>query len=133
VENVPATPLIAAAFTIVLGNKKMLIRVNDDEELELPGLVIASEEKAVQSIQDLMKKMGLDGFPQQTLYLTKIQTSSSKTKKTPAFIRVVPLEKTLSLNFPKAKFKPVLKVECDDQATALTRVVAQWLILKFEA
>ena len=126
--NVPATPLLAAAFTIVVSNKKMLIRENEDGELELPGLVIAPEEKAVQSIQNLIKKMGLSEFPQQTLYLTNISISGSQPKKIPAIIRVVPLEKTLSLNFPKAKYEPVLKIECDDQATALTRAVARWLI-----
>lgn len=126
--NVPATPLLAAAFTIVVSNKKMLVRENDDGELELLGLVIAPEEKAIQSIQDFIEKMGLSEFPQQTLYLTNIPISGSQPKKVPAVIRVVPLKKTLSLNFPKAKYEPLVKIECDDQATALTRAVAQWLI-----
>ena len=125
----PATPLLAAALTIVVRNKKMLVKENEDGELELPGLVIATEEKAVQSIQDLIEKMGLSELPQQTLYLTNISISGSRPKKIPAIIRVVPVKKTLSLDFPKMLYEPLSKIECDDQATALTRAVAQWLIL----
>ena len=125
----PATPLLAAALTIVVRNKKMLVRENKDGELELPGLVIAPEEKAVQSIQGLIEKMGLSEFPLQTLYLTNMPISGSPSKKIPAMIRVVPVNKTLSLDLPKALYLPLSKIECDNQATALTRAVAQWLIL----
>ncbi|MFX1341682.1 MAG: hypothetical protein ACFFAL_03205 [Promethearchaeota archaeon] len=125
----PATPLLAAALAIVVRNKKMLVRENEDGELELPGLLIAPEEKAVQSIQNLIGNMGLSEFPQQTLYLTNIPISSSHPKKIPAIIRVVLVNKTLSLDFPKALYEPLTKIECADQATALTRAVAQWLIL----
>jgi|GEM_PF-6350982 hypothetical protein len=125
----PATPLLATAMTIVVRNKKMLVRENEDGELELPGLVIAPEEKAVQSIQDLIEKMGLSEFPLQTLYLTNMPISGSHSKKIPAIIRVVPVNNTLSLDFPKALYMPLSKIECDDQATVLTRAVAQWLIL----
>lgn len=125
----PATPILAAALTIVVRNKKMLVKENKDGQLELPSLVIASEEKAVQSIQDLIEKMGLSELPQQTLYLTNISISGSHPKKIPAIIRVVPVKKTLSLDIPKTFYEPLSKIECDDQATALTRAVAQWLIL----
>ena len=125
----PATPLLAAALTIVVRNKKMLVKEKEDGELELPGLVIAPEEKAVQSIQDLIEKMGLREFPQQTLYLTNIPISGSPSKKIPAIIRVVPVKKILSLDLPKTLYVPLSKIECDDQATALTRAVAQWLII----
>ncbi|MFX0079103.1 MAG: hypothetical protein ACFE8O_07675 [Candidatus Hermodarchaeota archaeon] len=125
----PATPLLAAALTIVVRNKKMLVKENKDGELELPYLVIAPEDVAVQSIQNLIEKIGLSEFPQQTLYLTNIPISGSHPKKIPAIIRVVPVNKTLSLDFPEAFYEPLSKIECDDQATALTRAVAQWLIL----
>lgn len=125
----PATPLLAAAMAIVVKNKKMLVKENEEGELELPGLVIAPEEKAVQSIQDLIEKMGLSEFPQQTLYLTNMPISGSQPKKIPVIIRIVHIRKTLSLDFPKTLYVPLSKIECDDQATALTRAVARWLIL----
>lgn len=127
--KVPATPLLATAMAIVVRNKKMLVKENEEGELELPGLVIAPEEKAVQSIQGLIEKMGLSEFPQQTLYLTNMPISSSQPKKILAIIRVVPVNKTLSLDFPKTQYVLLSKIECDEQATALARAVAQWLIL----
>lgn len=126
--NVPAILLLAAAMTIVVRNKKMLVKENEDGELELPGLVIAPEEKAVQTIQDLIEKMDLSEFPLQTLYLTNMPVSDSHSKKIPALIRIVPVKKTLGLDFPKALYMLLSKIECDNQATALTRAVAQWLI-----
>lgn len=125
----PATPLLAVAMTIVVRNKKMLVKENEDGELELPGLVIAPAEKAVHTIENLIEKMGLSEFPLQTLYLTNMPISGLHSKKIPALIRIVPVKKTLSLDFPKALYMPLLKIECDNQATVLTRAVAQWLIL----
>ncbi len=129
-DPLPASSLLAAALGVILKKKKMLVKETSQGFLELPGYNIAKPEEAIRRIQELTVTLNLSDLPQQTLYLTKISIADSKTKKTPAIVRIIHVSPATNLNYPNAWFESLTKLQTDDRASTLTKAVAQRLTNK---
>ena len=123
----PDSSLLAAAVGIVLDNKKLLVLENSEGQLELPGFILADEEKAVKSIHEFIQKFSLDRQPQQTLYLTAIHPTKSAKKKVPAIVQFIHLTTTQKFDITNTWYEPITKLLKDKRGAPLTQIVIQWL------
>ncbi|MFX1491574.1 MAG: hypothetical protein ACFFBU_04890 [Promethearchaeota archaeon] len=118
---------LLAAVGIVLNNKKLLVLENSDGQLDLPGFILADEEKVAKSINEFIHRFNLDGQPQQTLYLTAIRPSKSAKKKVSAIVQFIHLKTTHKFDISNTWFEPLTKLLKDKRVAPLTRIVIEWL------
>lgn len=121
---------LATALAIITEETKMLVWRNTEGNFELPGFVVAKEEKALQSLEEFISKLNLDKMPQQTLYLTAVLTGDLGSKRIPAVVRIIRLPEGSKFALDKAFFEPCSRIITRKRVSPLTKLVAEWILMK---
>jgi hypothetical protein len=127
VEPVPRPLILATAIAIIADKSKMLVTENADNTPELPGLVIATDEKAVQKLETLIEKLDVADQPQQTLYLNNVRMDDHRQKPVTVIVRIIHVETEKIPTILDGHFLSLTKLRVSEQVSPLVRTVAQWM------
>ena len=127
VKSVPHPSAFATAIAIIADESKMLVCENVEKTLELPGLVIASKMKALQSLEALIEELDVADQPQQTLYLSNFTMDETQKKPVTVIVRIVQMEKAEVPSSLGGQFLSLTKLRMQQQASPLVRTVAHWM------
>jgi hypothetical protein len=121
------SPVLATAVALIMNKSKMLVCKTSEGILELPGLKVTSQEKALQNLEAFLKKLDLGKLPQQTLYLSQLSISEARKRPVPVIIRIIHTKTAEVPSFLDGTFKPISTLRAGTQTSSLTQVVACWL------
>jgi hypothetical protein len=127
VNPVPSPLILATAIALIADKSKMLVTENADNTLELPGLVIATDEKALQKLETLIEKLDIADQPQQTLYLNNVRMDEHRQKPVTVIVRIIHVETAEIPTLLDSHFLSLAKLRVLEQASPLVRTVAQWM------
>ncbi|MFX0167740.1 MAG: hypothetical protein ACFE89_08520 [Candidatus Hodarchaeota archaeon] len=123
----PTPPILVAAVAVIVDKSKMLVWETPDRFLELPGFIVARTEKAIRSLTETIRKLELSSVPQQTLYLRQVSLFGARRKSVLALVRVIHVKSEKTPSFQKGRYEAFSKLQENQRASPLTRLIAQWM------
>ena len=127
VKSVPRPLALATAIAVIAEKSKMLVYENTKKSLKLPGLIIASSTKALQSLEELLERSDFANKPQQTLYLNHFTMEEHQKKPLTVIVRIVYVETEDIPSALDGHFRSLVRLRTQPQASSLVRTVAQWI------
>lgn len=129
-ELAPST-LLAAGIGIVVDEKKLLVCETPEGKLELPAFIVAKAKKAISILNKELIRWDLIEHPQQTLYLTAVPLNTRPEKTVMGLIQIIRFSTKPEFVIPKSRYEFIDQLWDNEQATALTQAVTQWLIMAY--
>lgn len=105
----------------------MLIIESKNNTLELPGLIITTNEKALQNLETLIEKLDLVDQPKQTLYLSSVRIEEHRQKPVTVVIWIIHVETAKIPSLMDGHFLSLAKLRVHQEASPLVRTVAEWM------